>query len=296
MRGTAPDESQSQPESPQSRRFPRLFGKSHAARPQAPSPTPTPRGRAASRQRRASPEPAGRFVAAADARRRGRCRAGQANDRVLDRQRSQAAPIPAAPRRRWHAAPATMHRTSAWQSLRNPQFPGLSIRTLAWPRRPGRPPRPSARPRRNAGQARPCSDHGPPRANSTSTPRAKSSPAKPSSPKNSPGFSTMMCNGNRVVARRVNLRADHPQLLTAILPHEVTHVVLADLFTDPANSALGRRGYRRSGRAARRAADPRGRAARAPRSRPGLRPEQADGHGLPRRQGLEPLLRPERIA
>ena len=41
----------------------------------------------------------------------------------------------------------------------------------------------------------------------------------------------MMCNGNRVVARRINLRADHPQLLTAILPHEVTHVVLADLFT-----------------------------------------------------------------
>jgi len=50
-------------------------------------------------------------------------------------------------------------------------------------------------------------------------------------PENSPGFSTMMCNGNRVVARRTNLRADHPQLLTAILPHEITHVVLADLFT-----------------------------------------------------------------
>ena len=30
---------------------------------------------------------------------------------------------------------------------------------------------------------------------------------------------------------RTNLRADHPQVLTAILPHEVTHVVLADLFT-----------------------------------------------------------------
>jgi hypothetical protein len=42
----------------------------------------------------------------------------------------------------------------------------------------------------------------------------------------------MMCNGNRVVARRMNLRADHPLLVTAILPHEVTHVVLADLFTD----------------------------------------------------------------
>jgi hypothetical protein len=41
----------------------------------------------------------------------------------------------------------------------------------------------------------------------------------------------MGVNGNRIVARRVNLRADHPQLLAAILPHEVTHVVLADLFT-----------------------------------------------------------------
>ena len=50
-------------------------------------------------------------------------------------------------------------------------------------------------------------------------------------PESSPGFSTMMCNGNRVVARRMNLRADHPLLVTAILPHEVTHVVLADLFT-----------------------------------------------------------------
>ncbi len=50
-------------------------------------------------------------------------------------------------------------------------------------------------------------------------------------PETSPGFSTMGVNGNRIVARRVNLRADHPQLLTAILPHEVTHVVLADLFT-----------------------------------------------------------------
>ncbi len=50
-------------------------------------------------------------------------------------------------------------------------------------------------------------------------------------PETSPGFSTMGVNGNRIVARRVNLRADHPQLLAAILPHEVTHVVLADLFT-----------------------------------------------------------------
>jgi hypothetical protein len=41
----------------------------------------------------------------------------------------------------------------------------------------------------------------------------------------------MGINGSRIIARRVNLRADHPQLIAAILPHEITHVVLADLFT-----------------------------------------------------------------
>jgi hypothetical protein len=46
----------------------------------------------------------------------------------------------------------------------------------------------------------------------------------------SPGFSTMTSDGNAISGRRIRLRADHPDLLTAILPHEVTHVVLADLF------------------------------------------------------------------
>lgn len=50
-------------------------------------------------------------------------------------------------------------------------------------------------------------------------------------PEDSPGFSTMGVNGGRVIARRVNLRADHPGMTDAVLPHEVTHVVLADLFT-----------------------------------------------------------------
>jgi hypothetical protein len=49
-------------------------------------------------------------------------------------------------------------------------------------------------------------------------------------PADSPGFSTMGMNGGRIVLRRVHLRADHPNLVKAILPHEVTHVVLADLF------------------------------------------------------------------
>ena len=51
-------------------------------------------------------------------------------------------------------------------------------------------------------------------------------------PETSPGFSTMGISGDRVTTRRVNLRADHPQLLSAVLPHEVAHVVLADIFTD----------------------------------------------------------------
>ena len=49
-------------------------------------------------------------------------------------------------------------------------------------------------------------------------------------PEESPGFSVMGQAGGKIVARRVNLRADHPSVATAILPHEVTHVVLADLF------------------------------------------------------------------
>ena len=49
-------------------------------------------------------------------------------------------------------------------------------------------------------------------------------------PDTSPGFSAMEVNGNRIVARKVHLRADHTQMRAAILPHEVTHVVMADLF------------------------------------------------------------------
>src|SRR5262249_34509429 len=49
-------------------------------------------------------------------------------------------------------------------------------------------------------------------------------------PEDSPGFSTFGMNSGKVVARRLNLRADHPDLLRAVLPHEVTHAVVADLF------------------------------------------------------------------
>ncbi len=49
-------------------------------------------------------------------------------------------------------------------------------------------------------------------------------------PPESPGFSTAGLSGGRVTARLVKLRADNDKMLDAVLPHEVTHIVLADLF------------------------------------------------------------------
>ena len=51
-------------------------------------------------------------------------------------------------------------------------------------------------------------------------------------PADSPGFSTMGMNEGQIISRRVNLRTDHDGLLGAVLPHEVTHVILADFFPD----------------------------------------------------------------
>ncbi|GIW88871.1 MAG: hypothetical protein KatS3mg108_3195 [Isosphaeraceae bacterium] len=48
-------------------------------------------------------------------------------------------------------------------------------------------------------------------------------------PADSPGFSTVGFLGGHVTARRINLRAGHPKLVDAVLPHEVTHVVLAEI-------------------------------------------------------------------
>jgi len=49
-------------------------------------------------------------------------------------------------------------------------------------------------------------------------------------PEVSPGVSTLANNGTRVVSRRMNLRTNNPLMLTATLPHEVTHIVMADVF------------------------------------------------------------------
>jgi hypothetical protein len=61
-------------------------------------------------------------------------------------------------------------------------------------------------------------------------PTARSYAEATGQPETSPGISTMSNNGVRVLSRRMSLRADNPLLLTTTLPHEVTHIVLADLF------------------------------------------------------------------
>ncbi|MDX2036131.1 MAG: hypothetical protein SFX72_05730 [Isosphaeraceae bacterium] len=48
----------------------------------------------------------------------------------------------------------------------------------------------------------------------------------------SPGFSTIGMNQGKVVQRLVNLRVDHPGIVDVVLPHEITHVVLADFFLE----------------------------------------------------------------
>jgi hypothetical protein len=102
-------------------------------------------------------------------------------------------------------------------------------------------------------------------------------------PEVSPGFSTISMNSGRVIARRVNLRADHPQLLSAILPHEVTHVVLADLFTRQQIPRWADEGDGRSGRAHRRADQQDLRTARSAPGRPGVQAQRADGDRLSQR-------------
>jgi hypothetical protein len=63
-------------------------------------------------------------------------------------------------------------------------------------------------------------------------PNAKIFSQRTEQPEDSPGFSTSGLMAGRVTARRINLRADHEKLTEAILPHEVTHIVLAELFAD----------------------------------------------------------------
>ncbi len=48
----------------------------------------------------------------------------------------------------------------------------------------------------------------------------------------SAGCTTVKLNGGKVAVRRIDLRADSPQRLASALPHELTHVIVADVFAD----------------------------------------------------------------
>jgi hypothetical protein len=53
---------------------------------------------------------------------------------------------------------------------------------------------------------------------------------KTGGPPDSPGHSTLTLDGGRVLVRRIDVRADLPHVLEAILPHETAHVVLLGQF------------------------------------------------------------------
>ena len=97
--------------------------------------------------------------------------------------------------------------------------------------RPGRRGRPDAS-RPSGGPTRPRAAPGSRSARSTSTRPPRQYAQMTGQPEDSPGFSTMGMNAGRIISRRVNLRADHPTLVQAVLPHEITHVILADFFTE----------------------------------------------------------------
>lgn len=48
----------------------------------------------------------------------------------------------------------------------------------------------------------------------------------------SPGHSEIRADGSRVILRRIHVHADEPGMIEAVLPHEVTHAVLAGQFGD----------------------------------------------------------------
>jgi hypothetical protein len=227
VRGSEPDESQKQPD-PQSRRFPRLFGKSRAvasARAEA-APVVVASPSASGERPLNLPGDSGdssqpTIASAADI--------GTGADPTSTGSGSAAQSRP--------AQDAAVKRAGAdaegvaWQLYETPNFRVFhqDARLAAAAGNAAESVR-AAQAKRWASSAgeRPWT----PPCDLYLYPSGKIFARETKQPETSPGFSTMMCNGNRVVTRRINLRADHPLLVTAILPHEVTHVVLADLFTD----------------------------------------------------------------
>jgi hypothetical protein len=222
VRSAASDDSQKQVD-PETRRFPRLFGRSRAATPAPGKPSDAPEANNAELplnlpQLSTPPQPASRPIS------------GGADLDSTGAQKADRSSATSDPAVELAVAQEVSDNTTPWQVLETPNFRIFHH---------------NARLAEAAGQT----------AESVRAVQAKrwKSPAlqrpwtppcelylyatgkvfaqETKQPESSAGFSTMMCNGNRVVARRTNLRADHPQVLTAILPHEVTHVVLADLFT-----------------------------------------------------------------
>jgi hypothetical protein len=45
-----------------------------------------------------------------------------------------------------------------------------------------------------------------------------------------PAFAHTQYEGERVLSRQIELRGDWPEVLTSVLPHEITHIVLSDKF------------------------------------------------------------------
>jgi hypothetical protein len=222
VRGRAPDDSRNKPD-PEPRRFSRLFGKSRAPTPAPGQPSDALAANNAEMplnlpQASQPPEPASPPAS-------GRADLGSTGTQGADR--SSPRSDPAVERA---VAQDGSDNATPWQVLETPNFRIFHR---------------NARLAESAGQAaesvravqakrwKSPASHRPwtPPCELYLYPTGKIFAQETQQPETSPGFSTMMCNGNQVVARRTNLRADHPQVLTAILPHEVTHVVLADLFT-----------------------------------------------------------------
>lgn len=227
VRGSAPDESQER-----ARRFPQLVGKSRAATPStadenAPPAAPAPQSAPERAQEpvkragnRSQPQPS--FAANAE---------GNGSDAPAAAAASppgSASEIDGTPP---HAAASTpAAAAAAWQVRETPNFrifhTDARLAELAA----------DAAESVRAAQAKKWASSAlqkpwVPRCEIYLHPTGKAFTEATGQPETSPGFSTLESNGNQITTRRVLLRADHPQLLAAILPHEVTHVVVADLFT-----------------------------------------------------------------
>ncbi len=225
VRGSAPDDSQGQ-----TRRFPRLFGKSRAATPAATDATASPSSAAADARSDGAQQPMN--VAA----RRGGPKpafdenAGRDDSAVTAATAAESAqPGPGA-----LATPTGDGSTAAASGGALQVHETVNFRIFHADARLAERAGEAAESVR-AAQAKRWGSSAlqkpwTPRCDLYLYPTGKAFAEATGQPATSPGFSTMENNGNRITVRRVFLRADNPRVLAAVLPHEVTHVVLADLF------------------------------------------------------------------